>query len=259
MKNPYYIGSNAFCDCKKLSFLKVKDNNCYTYVDSYAFYNCPKLKSAYISYLTEAEPYSFGYHYDKASKKKIKVRGFAFRIKEHKFGTDNINYAYENNFKCVCYLSSNNPYTVDYAQAGEEYWLKLDGKSRSGWKSTNSDVIKITKTGRLTFLQSGEATIKLKLKNGKTFKRKISVSEAFELPRIENKTISIKRGKTVKIRIYGKANSIKCICINKSEIAKVISEESSNYIKVKGIKKGTTSLKIKVNGVKTLKLKVKIK
>ena len=72
MKSPYYIGSNAFCDCKKLSFLKVKDNNCYTYVDSYAFYNCPKLKSAYISYLTEAEPYSFGYHYDKASKKKNK-------------------------------------------------------------------------------------------------------------------------------------------------------------------------------------------
>ena len=257
MDSVEYIGEKAFYNCKKLSSLKFKDKDCYAYVDSYAFYNCPKLKSAYISYNTDAMSYSFGY-YDKASKR-TKVPGFAFRINDHRFGYET-NYAYEENIKCVAYLKSK-PDNFNQAEVGDVYWLKLDGKSRSGWKSTDPDVIKITKNGKMTFLQTGEATIKLKLKNGETYKRKIKVGDYWgELPKFgASDYVNIKKGHTKKVLINGKVKSMKCVCLTKSKIAKMTCDKSTRYIKVKGLKKGKTTLKIKVNGVKTLKLKVTVK
>ncbi|MBR2108412.1 MAG: leucine-rich repeat protein [Ruminococcus sp.] len=257
LNSPYGIGEKAFYGCQKLKSIRVKQKACYTLVAPYAFYNCRKLKSAYVSCLTEAEPYSFGYYYDKKSKSNKKVSSFKFRIKGDRLGTDNINYAYENNIKCVCYLSSTSDNINISSRAGEEYWLKINGKSVKGWKSTNSDVVKITNTGKVSFLQSGRAAIKVKLKNGKIFKRKYEI--IYNHPKIESKEITVKVGKISTTRIVGKVNSIDWTCKNKSKIVKLVSPQSASTIKVKGLKKGTTTLRIKVNGVVYRNLKVKVK
>lgn len=257
LDSPYGIGEKAFYGCKNLKFIRVNQKNCYTLVAPYAFYNCPNLKSAYISCLTEAEPYSFGYYYDKTSKSNKKVSGFKFRIKGDRLGTDNINYAYENNIKCVCYLSSKSNNINVSSRAGEEYWLKINGKSVKGWKSTNPNIVRITNTGKISFLQSGSATIKVRLKNGKIYKRKYTIT--YNHPKFESNEITVKLGKIATSRIIGKVNSIDLVCKNKSKIAKIVSKKSSNYIKVKGLKRGSTTLKVKVNGIKNLKLKIKVK
>lgn len=57
--------------------------------------------------------------------------------------------------------------------------------------------------------------------------------------------------------IKGKAKTVKNVYTNTKK-AKVVSKKTTSTIKVKGLKKGSTTLKIKVNGV-VLKLKVKVK
>ena len=43
------------------------------------------------------------------------------------------------------------------------------------------------------------------------------------------------------------------------KVAKIVSKANATSIKVKALKKGTTTLKIRVNGVNVLRLKVKVK
>lgn len=44
-----------------------------------------------------------------------------------------------------------------------------------------------------------------------------------------------------------------------TKVAKIVSKVNATSIKVKALKKGTTTLKIRVNGVNVLRLKVKVK
>lgn len=44
-----------------------------------------------------------------------------------------------------------------------------------------------------------------------------------------------------------------------TKVAKIVSKANTASIKVKALKKGTTTLKIRVNGVNVLRLKVKVK
>lgn len=44
-----------------------------------------------------------------------------------------------------------------------------------------------------------------------------------------------------------------------TKVAKIISKANATSIKVKALKKGTTTIKIRVNGVNVLRLKVKVK
>ena len=56
----------------------------------------------------------------------------------------------------------------------------------------------------------------------------------------------------------GKDRNIDNKYINK-HYAKIISKESDKEIIIRGLKRGTTTLNIKVNGVKNLKLQVNVK
>ena len=66
----------------------------------------------------------------------------------------------------------------------------------------------------------------------------------------------MKKGKTKSVTITGKASTVNNVYTN-TKIAKIISKSSASTIKVKGLKKGSTTLKLRVNGV-VLKLKVKV-
>ena len=66
----------------------------------------------------------------------------------------------------------------------------------------------------------------------------------------------MKKGKTKSVTITGKASTVNNVYTN-TKIAIIISKSSASTIKVKGLKKGSTTLKLRVNGV-VLKLKVKV-
>lgn len=76
-------------------------------------------------------------------------------------------------------------------------------------------------------------------------------------PRLSKKSVKVKKGKTVKVKIIGKTPGTK-ITYKNTKYAKITSKRTASVLKVKGLKKGKTTLKIKVNGV-TLKLKVTVK
>jgi hypothetical protein len=59
------------------------------------------------------------------------------------------------------------------------------------------------------------------------------------------------------VKITGKASGVKNSYTN-TKYAKITSKKTASAIRVRGLKKGSSTLKIKVNGV-TLKLKVKVK
>ena len=77
------------------------------------------------------------------------------------------------------------------------------------------------------------------------------------LPKLSKKSITVKKGKTAKVKILYKKKGSKNT-YKKTKYAKVVSKRTASTIKVKGLKKGKTTLKIKVNGT-WLKLKVRVK
>ena len=112
---------------------------------------------------------------------------------------------------------------------------------------------------KITALKKGEVTITARVRD-KKLKCKVIVSGN---PRLKAdgkvvKAVTVKKGKTTTVQLEGKATSIDNAYVNTS-VAKIVSAKKSKKIKIKGLAKGTTTLKIKVNGVKTLKLKVTVK
>lgn len=66
--------------------------------------------------------------------------------------------------------------------------------------------------------------------------------------------------KVVKLKLFVKLLQIIYILVDfNTKVAKIVSKVNTTSIKVKALKKGTTTLKIRVNGVKVLRLKVKVK
>lgn len=66
--------------------------------------------------------------------------------------------------------------------------------------------------------------------------------------------------KVVKLKLFVKLLQIIYILVDfNTKVAKIVSKANTTSIKVKALKKGTTTLKIRVNGVNVLRLKVKVK
>lgn len=145
-------------------------------------------------------------------------------------------------------------------EAGQSVGYLLYKSGKTSFKSSNPKVVSIDNSGKVTALREGEATITSTLKNGATCSRKICVVSNPKLIKNGKRitSVSVKKGKTVKIRISGKAKLIDNKYTN-TDFARITSKKSADTITVKGLRKGTTILKVKVNGVKTLKLKVRVK
>ena len=66
--------------------------------------------------------------------------------------------------------------------------------------------------------------------------------------------------KVVKLKLFVKLLQIIYTLVDfNTKVAKIVSKSNATSIKVKALKKGTTTLKIRVNGVNVLRLKVKVK
>lgn len=144
-------------------------------------------------------------------------------------------------------------------KSGNTAAIKAKKISVTKWKSSNNKIATV-KNGKITALKKGSAIITtLDSKGGKHF-CVVNVSSSPKLV-IKNKivkSVKVKKGHTVKVKISGKAKSINNRYTN-SRYAKIVSKKTSKTVSVRGLKKGTTNLKIKVNGVKILKLKVIVK
>lgn len=129
----------------------------------------------------------------------------------------------------------------------------LNGKAKS-WSTSNKKVTTV-KNGKITTLNKGKVTVTATLTTGKKLTCKVTVTTA---PKLSKTNVNVKKGGTVNVKLSGKVSSINNKYTN-TKFAKITSKANATSLKIKGLKKGNTTLKIKVNGVKTLNLKVKVK
>lgn len=133
----------------------------------------------------------------------------------------------------------------------------LNGKVKS-YKVTNNKVAKVNSKGVVTALNKGKTTVIVTLKDGNKLNCKVNVTTA---PKLSKPTVTVKVGKTVKVKALGKAKNIalKWTVSNKNVNTSIANMISASVLNIKGVKKGKTTLKVKVNNVKTLTLKVNVK
>lgn len=129
----------------------------------------------------------------------------------------------------------------------------IDGNVKSF--TTSDKKVATVNNGKITALNKGTANITAVLTDGKKLVCKVTVTNS---PKLSKTSVTVKKGRTVKIKLYGKA-SAKSNKYKNTKYAKFTSKVNATTLKIKGLKKGKTTLKIKVNGVKTLSVKVKVK
>lgn len=133
----------------------------------------------------------------------------------------------------------------------------LNGKVKS-YKVVNSKVAKVNSKGVVTALNKGKTTVIVTLKDGNKLNCKVNVTT---VPKLSKSTVNVKVGKTVKVKALGKAKNIalKWTVSNKNVNTSIAKMISASVLNIKGVKKGKTTIKVKVNNVKTLTLKVNVK
>lgn len=133
----------------------------------------------------------------------------------------------------------------------------LNGKVKS-YKVTNNKVAKVNSKGVITALNKGKTTVIVTLKDGNKLNCKVNVTTA---PKLSKSTVNVKVGQSAKIKIYGKAKGIEFGISGRNKNIEVwlYKMKDATGFEVEGLKKGKATLKVKVNNVKTLTLKVNVK
>ena len=133
----------------------------------------------------------------------------------------------------------------------------LNGKVKS-YKVTNNKVAKVNSKGVVTALNKGKTTVIVTLKDGNKLNCKVNVTTA---PKLSKSTVNLKVGQSAKIKIYGKAKGIEFGISGRNKNIKVwlYKMKDATEFRVEGLKKGKATLKVKVNNVKTLTLKLNLK
>ncbi len=133
----------------------------------------------------------------------------------------------------------------------------INGKVKS-YKVTNNKVAKVNSKGVVTALNKGKTTVIVTLKDGNKLNCKVNVTTA---PKLSKSTVNLKVGQSAKIKIYGKAKGIEFGISGRNKNVEVwlYKMKDATGFEVEGLKKGKATLKVKVNNVKTLTLKVNVK
>ena len=139
-------------------------------------------------------------------------------------------------------------------KAGDALSLYVTGGTVKKWSSSAKKVASVTK-GKVKALKEGKAVITATLDSGETLTCSVKVTTS---PKLKQKAITVKKGETKKVRILGRAPGVGNAYKNTKKAKVVTKEKVTSNIYVKGLKKGKTTLKIRVNGV-WLNLKVTVK
>ena len=133
--------------------------------------------------------------------------------------------------------------------------LKVTNGTIKTWSTSSKKIATVSK-GKVVALTKGRVRITATLTNGKKLTCYVTVTTS---PKLSRTTLNLKKGKTATVKLTGKVANINNKYYNYSKVAKIVSKANATSIKVKALKKGTTTLKIRVNGVNVLRLKVKVK
>lgn len=262
------IPYGCFEDCLSLKNIKFTH---YMDIKPYAFYGCKKLKTLNVVGDTNIEKYAFGF-YDyipehtggNLGPAHKRIKGCALKVSYHKSSSLGMPVREYANYYGV---NAKVDYPSSISKAGTEagvcFNMLLDGKKASSYKSSKPKVLKISKSGRVSALKQGKSTITAKLKDGKAVKIKMTVNYN---PEIISKSgygysgvskLSLYKGQTKKLYVWGKAVDVN-LKFKNTKTAKFTSKKTSSVLKIKGLKKGNTTIKVRINGV-WRKLKVKVK
>lgn len=148
-------------------------------------------------------------------------------------------------------------------QAGGFDFLYGEDCEVTGWSSSNEKVA-VVEDGQITALKKGTATITATLADGKELTCQVNVTSSPSMKiggkaYKKNKTYTVKKNKAIKAVITGKAPMVdNTYTSSKPKVAKITSDVMTETVKIKGLKKGTSKITIKANGVNfTFKVKVK--
>lgn len=133
--------------------------------------------------------------------------------------------------------------------------LKVTNGTVKTWSTSSKKIATVSK-GKVVALTKGRVRITATLTNGKKLTCYVTVTTS---PKLSRTTLNLKKGKTATVKLTGKVANINNKYYNYSKVAKIVSKANATSIKAKALKKGTTTLKIRVNGVNVLRLKVKVK
>ena len=268
----------VFWDLPKLEYVSISSYYNSVKMSSKTFNNCPKLKKVILPHgLTSLNEKTF---YNCESLTDIYIPYSVSWIHTNAFG--NVTAMYEADFTIYSYDSpyieyfckeNNYPYvnistlykTLEFKdvslKSGKTYTIptKEDSKFTVSYASSNSKVVNV-EDNTATALNKGTATINVTVapiaypiyKQTYSFKIKVTTEPTFD-----KATITVSKGKTATVKLTGKATAIDNIYTNTS-YAKFTSTKNATSLKIKGLKKGTTTIKVKVNGVRTLSIKVKV-
>ena len=149
-------------------------------------------------------------------------------------------------------------------KAGKTFKLTTNASgAKPSFKSKNSKTASVNSSGVVTALKKGSADIIVTV-SGKTLicKVKVTTNPSAKIKKKavkSSKVYKIKKGKNLTVKLTGKAKAVNNVYkSSKKKIAKVISKKKASTVKIKGYKKGKAVIRIKINKVKTIKIKVKV-
>lgn len=153
-------------------------------------------------------------------------------------------------------LVSPKPYLVQVPhnlKAGNVWNIKVNNANKVNWYSSNNKVARV-QNGKVTALNKGKVNITAKISGTYTLKCMLNVVTS---PTVSKSTVSVKKGKSAYININGKAKSIDNKYTN-SKYAKITSKKNATKVCIKGIKKGVSFIRVKINDTKLVSVKVKV-
>ena len=139
-------------------------------------------------------------------------------------------------------------------KAGKTHQIKINNLNgrKASFQSSNKKVATVNAKGVVTALKKGKAKITVKVGDAEMV---LPVTVTTN-PKLSKTSVKVREGESAGIKITGKAAYVKNVYTN-TKTAKVTSGSSASSLKIKGLKAGTATLKIRVNGV-TLKCKVTV-
>lgn len=245
------IGDCAFRRCKSLKSVTIPEDIKAVEIGEQAFLDT-KLSSVFVSKgVASVGEKAFGYIMVKDEKdfyNDVLVNGYVIKTAKNSAAAQ---YAKDNKIKVSYYALNKTDFKLG---AGRTFTLKTNFGTVTKWTSSNKNAVKISSKGVVTSLKKGTTTIKAALKDGTNLVTRVTVPQN---PSLSKSSIVVRKNKTKSIKIYGKASAINNKFYN-TKVAKFVSDKSSSTLKIKGLKTGKTTIRVLVNGVIILPLKVTV-
>ena len=254
------IGKKAFYGCSNLK--KINMPRGLSSIGEKAFYNCPSMKTFSFFSNPNVNDYALGFCDDNE-----KIPGFkivmnnpdaALLLSGLRWYCSTHNVAYEEWFGKK--LLNKQAIPIELVP-GLRARYKIGNEYIKNLKSKNTKVIMITNNSVINCLKSGYIHVTGTMSTGNVITIATNIPDNPSLRKglykKEITSVKVKLSKSVKLRLYGKVGSIP----NKyttTKCAKITSKKNASTIKIQEKKKGSSTLKITVNGVYTIKLRVKV-